>query len=52
MAHCPTCGARVDESVASASERIDYEGVTYFFCCAHCQADFQRNPEKYVARKG
>ena len=34
----PVCGMTV--AVATAKERLDNDGVTYFFCSAHCRRKF------------
>jgi Cu+-exporting ATPase len=34
---------------ATATERWDYKGATYYFCCDGCRSAFQADPEKYLA---
>lgn len=46
MVRDPVCGMEVDERRAPAT--AEYEGQTYYFCCSHCKAEFERNPEEYV----
>jgi xanthine dehydrogenase accessory factor len=42
----PVCGMTV---TADASGRpLDYDGVTYYFCCAGCRRTFEENPDPYV----
>jgi YHS domain-containing protein len=45
----PVCGMTVDPQ--SASCKTEYRGKTYYFCCQHCLAKFQSNPESYVEGK-
>ncbi len=47
---CPVSGA--DATDAPEALRTEYKGQTYFFCCAGCKAEFEKNPEKYVSRSG
>ena len=43
------CGKDVVISVAAkATTMSEYRGKTYYFCCPHCKASFDRNPESYV----
>ncbi len=42
----PVCGMEVNPERAAGS--FDYEGRTYFFCCAHCREAFRAEPQKYV----
>jgi Cu+-exporting ATPase len=46
----PVCGMSVDP--ATAKHKADYNGTTYYFCCAGCKAKFTADPEKYLARSG
>ena len=34
------------------TEKADYKGKTYFFCCAGCKTQFEQDPEKYVNESG
>lgn len=46
---CPVSG---DEFVVKAdSPHAEYNGKTYYFCCADCPKEFQENPEKFVTKK-
>ena len=36
--------------VKTDSEKYDYEGKTYYFCCDGCQDDFKKNPKKFISR--
>ena len=49
MAKDPVCGMEVDEKKAAATSV--YKGVTYYFCAAACKTTFEKNQEKYVAKK-
>ncbi len=42
----PVCGMTVDPAHAPAS--TTFEGQTYYFCCPHCLAKFQANPQAYL----
>ncbi len=37
-ATCPTCGGKVEKETALKAE---YDGVTVYFCCSHCQAAYE-----------
>lgn len=45
----PVCGKRIERDQAHAV--LDYEGRVYYFCCPMCQAEFERDPAKYIQRK-
>ena len=42
----PICGMEVE--IATAKFTHDYEGQTYYFCCAGCKTTFAANPTEYV----
>lgn len=42
----PICGMLVD--VSSAKYQSEYQGKMFYFCCAHCQQTFDKQPEEYV----
>src|SRR4051812_24472819 len=45
---CPVSG---HEFVVTAdSPHAEYNGKTYYFCCADCPKEFAANPEKYVPK--
>ncbi len=46
MSTDPVCGMEVFESTAPA--KIDYEGVTYYFCSQACLGAFQDDSGKFV----
>jgi xanthine dehydrogenase accessory factor len=43
----PVCGMTVD--TRTAEHRYEYQGKTYYFCCAGCQHSFAKTPEKFLA---
>lgn len=45
----PVCGKRLKRQRSHIT--IDYEGATYYLCCPLCQAEFERNPQKYAIRQ-
>ena len=44
----PVCGMSVDP--ATANQRSDFGGSTYYFCSAGCKETFDKDPGKYIAR--
>src|SRR5258705_7735634 len=40
------CGMTVDPANPGAT--ATHEGKTYYFCCKHCAAKFQAEPQKYL----
>src|SRR5436190_1067507 len=46
MASDPVCGMTVDPAKAGAT--AEHGGKTYYFCCKHCAAKFEAEPEKYL----
>ncbi len=42
----PVCGMSVNPG--TAKHRTEYEGRTYFFCCAGCREKFITDPERYL----
>ena len=45
VARDPVCGMTV--TVATARYTLDHEGQTVYFCSAHCQDSFHREPGRY-----
>ena len=43
----PVCGMSVNSS--SAKHRAEFQGQSYYFCCAGCKDRFEKQPEKYLA---
>lgn len=33
---------------SQATDKIDYNGKTYYFCCSGCKGKFLAEPEKYI----
>ncbi len=46
----PVCGMWVDPAMAKAKSR--HRGEDYFFCCGGCQAKFEADPARYLAKAG
>jgi YHS domain-containing protein len=42
----PVCGKRIKRQRAHIA--IDYRSTTYYLCCPRCQADFEREPQKFA----
>jgi xanthine dehydrogenase accessory factor len=42
----PICGMAVN--VASARHKSEYQGSTFYFCCAGCKQTFDKQPAKYT----
>jgi Cu+-exporting ATPase len=45
----PVCGMQVDPQKAPA--KSEFQGNTYYFCCAGCKKKFDANPTRYLATK-
>ena len=43
----PVCGMSVD--IATAVHHTEHGGRMYYFCCAHCQHSFEKEPQRYLA---
>jgi YHS domain-containing protein len=46
MAKDPVCGMDVD--TASATQKAEYQGQTYYFCAPGCWKAFEAEPAKYL----
>jgi YHS domain-containing protein len=46
---CPVTGEKI-ESVAKAAGKSVVDGKTYYFCCAGCKPEFDKNPAKYIKK--
>ena len=46
LATDPICGMSVD---TEKSLKTEHKGQNYYFCCAHCQAVFESESDKYAA---
>src|SRR5450756_144317 len=44
----PVCGMSVDP--ATATQRVESAGTTYYFCSAGCKETFDKDPGRYVGR--
>lgn len=44
--HDPVCGKRVNRNKAHIT--VEYQGEEYLLCCPLCQAEFERDPERYL----
>ncbi|HET8888473.1 MAG TPA: XdhC family protein [Candidatus Angelobacter sp.] len=42
----PICGMTVDKS--KARYKADFEGKTFYFCCAGCKQSFEQAPQRYA----
>jgi xanthine dehydrogenase accessory factor len=42
----PICGMTVE--IATAKHTFQHEGVTFYFCSAHCRQKFEREPARYA----
>jgi xanthine dehydrogenase accessory factor len=42
----PVCGMAVD--AGGSTYRSEYEGRSFYFCCASCKQTFDKQPEKYL----
>jgi xanthine dehydrogenase accessory factor len=45
----PVCGMSVP--AGPASRPLEHDGVTYYFCCAGCRAEFEKDPAAHVKRE-
>jgi xanthine dehydrogenase accessory factor len=45
----PVCGMTV--TAGPAGRPLEYEGSTYYFCCAGCRAEFESNPASYSRKE-
>ncbi len=43
----PICGMMVEKS--NAKHKSEFQGKTFYFCCAGCKQKFQQSPEHYLA---
>jgi len=44
----PVCG--MDVETATAAERTEHQGQTYYFCGFKCKEKFDLNPEQYLGK--
>jgi YHS domain-containing protein len=45
----PVCKMTVDEKKAAATS--EYKGQKYYFCAVGCKKSFDKEPDKYLAKK-
>jgi xanthine dehydrogenase accessory factor len=45
----PVCGMTV--TADSSGYPLEHEGVTYYFCCAGCRREFEKDPAAYVKKE-
>ncbi len=45
---CPICEGELDRATVPPQLRVDFDGRTYFFCCADCKALFEKSPAKFA----
>lgn len=43
---CPAMGSLFN--ITEKSEKSEYQGKVYYFCCPGCKAPFEKNPEKHL----
>ncbi|OGS20541.1 MAG: hypothetical protein A2252_09790 [Elusimicrobia bacterium RIFOXYA2_FULL_39_19] len=43
---CPVMNEKF--KVSKVTQVADYKGKSYYFCCAMCPGQFEKNPEKYA----
>ena len=43
----PICGMTVEKS--KAKHKAEFQGKTFYFCCAGCKQKFEQSPERYLA---
>ena len=42
----PVCGKRINRNKAHIV--VKYQGEAYLLCCPLCQAEFERDPQRYL----
>ncbi|MFZ2087788.1 MAG: YHS domain-containing protein [Desulfobaccales bacterium] len=42
---CPVMGGNIDKNLYA-----DYKGQRVYFCCTGCDAEFKKDPEKYLEK--
>jgi YHS domain-containing protein len=42
---CPVLAGNIDKNVY-----VDYQGKRIYFCCKGCDAEFKKDPEKYLKK--
>ncbi len=44
----PVCGMEIDP--ATAANKSEHKGQTYYFCSPGCKKSFDKDPEKYTGQ--
>jgi len=44
----PVCGKRITRNGAHIA--IEYGGDVHYLCCPVCQAEFERDPERFIRK--
>lgn len=44
---CPVTKLKIAKKESAVGKKA-YKGKTYYFCTAHCQSLFNKNPKKYA----
>ncbi|MFA5293248.1 MAG: YHS domain-containing protein [Phycisphaerae bacterium] len=42
---CPVMEGPIDKDIF-----VEYQGKKVYFCCAQCKGEFEKDPEKYIAK--
>ncbi len=42
---CPVMEAPIDKNIF-----VEYQGKKVYFCCGQCKGEFEKDPEKYIAK--
>lgn len=45
---CPVMGGELQ--ISEKTPYSEYKGKIYYFCCPDCKPNFEKNPEKYIAK--
>lgn len=45
----PVCGRKINRNRAYV--RLKYKNETYYLCCPICQSEFEKDPEKHLAKR-
>ena len=49
VVRCAVTGEEVP--TPAEAPKSEYQGKTYYFCCAPCKVDFDKDPEKYLKQQ-
>ena len=47
---CPVMGTKIPDVTKAAGKSV-YKGKTYYFCCAMCKPEFDKNPDIMTSRR-